>query len=203
MIFFHVPPPPNISAIKARRGRGHDISTDKEAHDEPQSSASCCTSITLENSVIKGYHVYKIKTPITGPVTKLVVDREYTYIKDKDACLVWIPGLSESDITLHDMVTDDKRQLKLSDIAALPIGHVPCILCFYNVLDSGGHVCAIMTGEPTPSFPQWPAPSESGGGVVIPCKYVLTAEDEVNTIQMLRETLKKMPEGYVMKIVVN
>ncbi|XP_052799301.1 poly [ADP-ribose] polymerase tankyrase-1-like [Mya arenaria] len=190
-----VPPPPNISAIKARRGRDHDISTDKEAHDE--SSASCCTSITLENSMIKGYHVYKIKTPITDPVTKLVVDREYTYIKDKDACLVWIPGLSEFDITLHDMVTDDKRQLKLSDIAALPIGHVPCILCFYNVLDSGGHVCAIMTGEPTPSFPPWPAPSESGGGVVIPfakvCRKVFSLT-RVNNMASASTTSSKKSE---------
>ena len=56
------------------------------------------------------------KTPITDPPTKLRVDKEYTYIIDRDACLVWLPKLEEFDDKLHDMITDHLRHLKLSDI---------------------------------------------------------------------------------------
>lgn len=54
-------------------------------------------TIVLENSVVKGYHAYQIKPPITDPPTKLRVDREYTNIVDRDACLVWLPELEEFD----------------------------------------------------------------------------------------------------------
>lgn len=38
------------------------------------------------------------------------------------------------------MVTDEKRQLKLSDDAGLPIGHVPrCLSDFFcTIIDQGG-----------------------------------------------------------------
>ena len=79
----------------------------------------------LENCVIKGYHAYQIKPPITDPPTKLRVDREYTNIVDKEACLVWLPDLETFNESIHDMVTDQRRQLQLLDIAGLPIGHAP------------------------------------------------------------------------------
>ena len=69
------------------------------------------------------------------------------------------------------MVTDSKRNLVLSDIAGLTVGHISRALasCFYQLLDSGGIIYATATGIPVPSFPPWPAPTEIGGGVVIPC----------------------------------
>jgi len=56
------------------------------------------------------------------------VDKEYTNIIDRDACLVWLPELEEFDDKLHDMITDHLRHLKLSDIAGLPIRHAPRVL---------------------------------------------------------------------------
>jgi len=73
-------------------------------------------TIVWENSVVNWYHAYQIKPPITDPPTKLRVDKEYTYIIDRDACLVWLPELEEFDDKLHDMITDHQRHLKLSDI---------------------------------------------------------------------------------------
>ena len=42
--------------------------------------------IELHKSVIKGYHAFKIRPPITEPPTRLRVDREYTNIKDISDC---------------------------------------------------------------------------------------------------------------------
>lgn len=41
---------------------------------------------------------------------------------------------------MHDNITDEKRQLILSDIAGLPIGHVPMCLSshFRDIFDNGG-----------------------------------------------------------------
>jgi len=92
------------------------------------------------------------------------VNKEYTYIIDRDACLVWLPELEEFDDKLHDMITDHQRHLKLSDIAGLPIEHAPRVLAdfFWTVLDEDGSVYAVATGELCQSFPPWPAP-----GVVV------------------------------------
>jgi len=69
---------------------------------------------------------------------------EYTNIKYVNACLVWIPSLNQFKENLHSMVTDVKRALKLSDVAELPIGHVPSSLAglFCFVLDEEGEIFA-------------------------------------------------------------
>lgn len=161
--------------------------------------------ITVENSVIKGYHCYKRRPPVTNPVTRLLVQREYNNIHDKDACLVSIPDLSSFDKSLHDMWTDEEALTKLSDIAGKPVGHVPRILasCFALELYSGGQIYAIVTGDPMPSFSPWPAQFKKGGGIVIPCNYLIMTDDRERTIALLRETLIKMKEGDAMKVVVN
>jgi len=66
-------------------------------------------TIMWENSVVNWYHAYQIKPPITDPPTKFRVDKEYTYIIDRDACLVWLPELKEFNDKLHDMITDHQR----------------------------------------------------------------------------------------------
>ena len=81
--------------------------------------------VTLKNSVVKGYHVYKIKPPMTDPATRLVIDREYSNPRDPNACLVWVPPLSDMPKEVHNIYTDMKTYLKVSDIAGLPVGHVP------------------------------------------------------------------------------
>ncbi|KAH3832829.1 hypothetical protein DPMN_106125 [Dreissena polymorpha] len=157
----------------------------------------------------------KSKPPVTD--TYFDVGREYTNPIDKNACLVWIPDISKFNMSLHykevklqlldmtclhDMYTDDKRQLKLSDIASLPVGHVPGILssCFRRILDSGGNIYAIVTGEPCPCFPPLPAPHEKGGGVVIPCRYVVVVHDAGSIFATLTEVLSDMVEGSSMRL---
>jgi hypothetical protein len=170
-------------------------STDGNAKECPPVKAT----ILAKNSVVKGYHAFKIKPPSD---TQLIVDREYTNINDKDACLIWVPELTTFDPNLHDMVTDEQTNLRLSDIAGLPIGHVPRVLasCFYHIIDSGDSVFATVTGDPVQSFPPWPAPSEKGGGAVIPCDYTLVVKDKESVLTLLKETLAKMPEGDAMTI---
>ena len=41
------------------------------------------------------------------------------------ACVVWITDLQDFNDNMHNLITDVKRHLKLSDIAGVPIGHVP------------------------------------------------------------------------------
>lgn len=90
----------------------------------------------INKCVVKGYHAFKIRPPFTSPPTRLLVDREYSNIKDVNACLVWLPPLNKFPPHMHDNITDAKRQLKLSDIAGLPIG---CLSShFRDVLDNGG-----------------------------------------------------------------
>ena len=177
-------------------------------HNRQKSTSSVCSgceTITIENSVIKGYHAFKIRPPHTEPKTRLRVDREYTNINDRDACLVWIPELSTFDETLHSMVTDHQRNLMLSDVAGLAIGHVPRILasCFRDLLDSRADIYATAMGDPVQSFPPWPAPSEKGGGAVIPCSYTITVKNVPETLELLKKTMSTMPEGSVMNIKVN
>ncbi|KAH3713528.1 hypothetical protein DPMN_073320 [Dreissena polymorpha] len=158
--------------------------------------------MTLKNSVIKGYHVFMIRPFITSPPTQLIVDRDYSNKKDPDACLVWLPALETFPISVHDTVTDEKRQLKLSDIAGLPIGHVPKILSnfFSLIINEGGTITAQVTGEPVPSFPPWPAPNEEGRGVVLPCNYVINHSDIKATFSKLCLFLEKSPEGSAMDL---
>ena len=77
----------------------------------------------IKHAVVKGYHAFQIKPPIS--LVKMTVDREYTNIHDENACLVWLPLLDQFPDIMHDTVTDDKTHFKLSDIAGLPIGHIP------------------------------------------------------------------------------
>ena len=159
------------------------------------------TSIQLQNAVIKGYHAYKIRPPVTP--TKLCVDREYTNISDVNACLVWVSPLETFPEVMHSVVTDEKRMLMLADIAGLPVGHVPRALAgvFRAVLDAGGNIHAVATGNPVPSFPPWPAPQEEGGGFVIPADYVITSPNVSSVASKLETVLENIPEGSAMKLV--
>ena len=133
-----------------------------------------------------------------------MIDREYSNEHDENACLVWLPPLNMFPPDIHDEFTDVRRQLKLRDIAGLPVGHVPKCLSSYfrNVLDKDGHIYAVVTGEPTPSFPPWPAPSADGGGVIIPCKFIIDdAKMEIDEhFKNISELFSKIPEGSVMRV---
>lgn len=105
-----------------------------EGHENPGEVVHmlAARTIVIDKSVIKGYHAFKIRPPYITHVPQLFIDREYTNVKDEYAWLVWLPQLESFPPDIHDMVTDEKRQLKLSDVAGLPIGHVPrCLSQFF------------------------------------------------------------------------
>ena len=158
--------------------------------------------MVLRNSVIKGYHFFQIRPPNTTPPTQLLVQPEYTNIHDECASLVWLPELDTFPDHMHSLITDEKRQLKLQDVANLPIGHVPRNLAgFFRPLMESGRIVAEVTGEPVPSFPPWPALKEEGGGVVLPCNYIITHSDIEAQYNKLSELLKSIPEGTAMELV--
>jgi hypothetical protein len=136
-------------------------------------------NVVIKQSVIKGYHAFKIRPPMTTPSTQLRVDLEYTNIKDPHASLIWVPDLDTFPPEQHDMITDESRHLTLRDIAGKPLGHAPWGLskAFRQVMEAGTSIYAEPTGEPCQSFPPWPAVSEKGGGIVIPCTYAIRAKN--------------------------
>ena len=76
--------------------------------------------------------------------------------------------------------------------AGLPIGHVPRTLAGYfrSVLEDGC-VSAEVTGDPIPSFSPWPEKDEEGGGIVLPCNYIITHPDIQSQFNKLSELLSK------------
>ncbi|KAH3728678.1 uncharacterized protein LOC127853153 [Dreissena polymorpha] len=120
--------------------------------------------MVLRYSVINGYHFFQTRPPNFTPPTQLLVQPEYTNIHDECASLVWLPELDFIPNHMHSLLPDEKRQLKLQDVAGLPIGHVPRNLAgFFRPLMESGHIVAAVTGEPVPSLPSWPALKEEGG----------------------------------------
>ena len=156
------------------------------------------TEVIVTNAVIKGYHVYQVKPPLHNPPVRLLVDLEYTNIKDPNASLVWMPALDYFNESLHDIETDEKRHLYLKDIAGLPVGHVPWGLsaAFSRLLKDGFNIYAQPLEEPLPSFPPWPNVKEKGGGIVIPANYIIQCSDKQTekVLEIVREAIDKMPE---------
>ncbi|KAH3748635.1 hypothetical protein DPMN_183082 [Dreissena polymorpha] len=99
------------------------------------------------------------------------------------------------------MLTDEKRQLQLCDVADLPIGYVPRSLApnFREIMDKGGKVSAIVTGDPVPSYPPWPLQNEPGGGLVLPCDYVISTPCK-DDHKIITDTLNHIPEGSAMEL---
>lgn len=162
--------------------------------------------IWIKNSVIKGYHVYEIRPPTVAMSTnRLMVDLEYINIVDPHVSLVWVPEISTFPNELHEITTDAKRHLQLKDIAGLPIGHAPRGLgfVFRQLIERGCRVEAIALGDPCPSFPPWPPVMEKGGGVVIPCDYIISSvsKDYLNEAkELIISTLSNMPEREAMAV---
>lgn len=127
---------------------------------------------------------------MTNPATRLMVEREFSNPRDPSACLVWIPPLSDMSTDLHDMYTDPKRYLKVSDAAGLPIGHVPQGFSgtFRLFMEKGCVISSEPIRIPCPSFPPWPQVHEKGGGAVIPCDYFIKCSPCM--VQFVKDTLQ-------------
>ena len=199
-----------IILFQAKKSRSQTPKSTVEPIAGPSSSAEedaamvRYSTIHLNNCVIKGYHHYKIRPPTTDPPTLLHVDREYTNIHDESACLVWIPELGSFESKFHTLSTDDKRQLTLADVAGLPVGHVPREIApiFRMVLDDGGTVLSEPCGEPIPSTDPWPEQNESGGGVHIPCNYIIKPVQSLESVlSKLQHSISNMKAGKCMRIV--
>lgn len=150
----------------------------------PEQEVTCDAlfkEVVLKNSVIKGYHIYKVKHPTTNSATRLTVEKEFSNPRNPSACLVWIPPLSDMSTDLHDMYTDPKRYLKVSDVAGLPVGRVP-----HGFFMEKG--CVISSEPIWMNFPPWPQVHEKGGGAVIPCDYFIKCSQCM--VQFVKDTLQ-------------
>ncbi|XP_078679500.1 uncharacterized protein LOC144915128 [Branchiostoma floridae x Branchiostoma belcheri] len=130
--------------------------------------------VTIDNVVIKGYHVFK-RRPLLG--LNMDVVRDYNNSHDKDALLVTMPALEKIPTDQHDVVTDDKRGTTVKAIAGKTVGRLPCGLASIlarklNSADVYGMTC-VATGLPRQSFAPWPKPERRRGGAVIPCEVCL------------------------------
>ena len=97
--------------------------------------------ITISQSHIKGYHIFKI-TP--HKEIKLQVLKEVNNKKDPNAMPVKMPGLEEIPVNLHDDITWPKKKSHeknqtVKEIARKDVGWVPANLCgvFRDLLKSG------------------------------------------------------------------
>ena len=82
--------------------------------------------ITISQSHIKGYHIFKI-TP--HKAIKLQVLKEVNNKKDPNSILVKIPGLEEIPVNLHDDITRPKKKSNeknqtVKEIAGKDVGRV-------------------------------------------------------------------------------
>jgi len=169
---------------------------------EPEGSGYFGPDLIVQNSVIKGFHINHIHPPMTNPPTRLRVDLEYTNIKDENALLVWVPDIERFSSELVSLITDKKRYLKLSDIAGLPVGHVPWghSSVVKQLIEKGCIVHAQSTSDPTPSFPPCRT-RERGGGVVIPCNYIINCKNiTIGKAKKFLQSLCKMPEDKEMSV---
>lgn len=141
----------------------------------------------MKNSIIKGYHIYKVKHPTTNPATRLTVEKEFSHPRDPSACLVWIPPLSDMSTDLQDMYTDPKRYLY---VAGLPIGRVPHEFSgtLRLFMEKWCVISSEPIGMPCHSFPPWPQVHEKGGGAVIPCDYFIKRSPCM--VQFVKDTLQ-------------
>lgn len=64
-----------------------------------------------------------------------------------------------------------------------------------------GHIVAEVTGEPIPSFSPCPEQHGEGGGIVLPCNYIITHSEITSQYNRLSELLKTIPVGSSMKLV--
>jgi len=94
------------------------------------------------------------------------------------------------------------NKLVMFDVTGLPTENVPreLITCFREVLDDGGTIHAEPYGKPAPSSSSWTEKHEVGGGVILPCNYIIrhlpsTYDQKLSLLSRLFPTRKqKVPQ---------
>lgn len=111
--------------------------------------SSTSSKIIIDKCVVNDYHAFKIRPFTSTPPV-------YLLIENIQRCLGKDYPLKKFPLHVHNNITDEKRQLKVIDIAGLPIGYVPQV--FRHILDNGGIIYAEVTAQPVPSFHPYPEP---------------------------------------------
>ena len=59
---------------------------------------------------------------------------------------------------------------------------------------------AIVTGDPVPSFSPWPLSSEEGGGVVLPCHFIIYSSPVFIQKYQILDLIKDITEDDVLQV---
>ncbi|KAI8481604.1 hypothetical protein Bbelb_407040 [Branchiostoma belcheri] len=140
----------------------------------PDSNAGAV--ITIDGIAIKGYHVFQ-RRPLPG----LEMDITITPTTEMRVG----PALSSIPPDRRDVVIDAKRGTTVRSIAGKAIGRLPA----GSVQSPQG---VVATGPPRQSYPPWPAPSNRGGGAVIPCSiYIKLDARKDGVVAKLKEAVDR------------
>jgi hypothetical protein len=71
---------------------------------------------------------------------------------------------------------------------------------FRKLIEISASVYCEVNDQPQPSFPSWQAPREKGGGVVIPCTYIIRHHIKQQAIDIVKEALMDMSEGEFVRL---
>lgn len=143
--------------------------------------SSTSGKIIIDKCVVNDYHAFKIRPFTSTPPVYLLIENIQRCL-----CMFGIDyPLKKFPLHVHNNITDEKRQLKVIDIAGLPIGYVPQV--FRHILDNGGKIYAEVTAQPVPSFHPYPEPNKEEDGVVLPWKYILANIDADNLLNEMKQ----------------
>ena len=159
-------------------------------------SSSSCTDmkvITIENSSIKGYHVFKIR-PHNDIEMIVTEDNENSY--DPYAMVVQMPEEGSIPKELLEDVTREAKEgmatQTVKSIASKTVGRVPANLgkIFRNLISARDVSKITCVSQNKPTLSRIPPARQSykryverkdrrGGGAIIPCKYMLRCPDAI------------------------
>ncbi|KAI8516244.1 hypothetical protein Bbelb_048250 [Branchiostoma belcheri] len=149
----------------------------------PDSNAGAV--ITIDGIVIKGYHVFQ-RRPLPGLEMDITITPTTEMRVVNTSMPAGGPALSSIPPDRRDVVIDAKRGTTVRSIAGKAIGRLPA----GSVQSPQG---VVATGPPRQSYPPWPAPSNRGGGAVIPCSiYIkLDARKKDGMVAKLKEAVDR------------
>ncbi|KAI8493128.1 hypothetical protein Bbelb_291320 [Branchiostoma belcheri] len=150
-------------------------------------------TVTMTNIIVNGNFTTgtankkKLRTNnVAGDVDKCIGKLDENRVQAIIICLLGGPALSSIPPDRRDVVIDAKRGTTVRSIAGKAIGRLPA----GSVQSPQG---VVATGPPRQSYPPWPAPSNRGGGAVIPCSiYIkLDARKKDGVVAKLKEAVDR------------
>ncbi|XP_077983099.1 uncharacterized protein LOC144437939 [Glandiceps talaboti] len=133
--------------------------------------------ITILNAVIEGYHVFQTHPPEN---VELLIKKEYG--NGEHSLMIYLPELADIPEGMHDVITDDVRQLKLAQVASLPMGVVPSILnegLYKCMFQEDAKVTCCVSGNPRQNIPPpGEENEEEEDSAVIPASYHIYVDED-------------------------